>query len=136
MAADPELDNAQHILEWIVQKGLTEFSKRDAHHALGGRFKKADDLDGPLQLLINLHFLTLKAMPETSGPGRKPSQEFRVDAEVFEMGLTELTQWTQSEPDADQEESFVNSVNSVVAAEGVEEDLGHPLLAGRPAEPT
>ena len=104
MAADPELDNAQHILEWIVQKEFMEFSKRDAHHDLMGRFKKADDLDGPLQLLIDRHFITLKLMPETAGPGRKPSPIFEVNPEVAEMGATELTDSTKLHFDAEAEE--------------------------------
>ncbi|MDI6872068.1 MAG: DUF3987 domain-containing protein [Bacillota bacterium] len=103
MGADPTFDGARCIIDWIKRKALTHFTKRDAHYALQGRFKRAKELDAPLAVLIERGFIREQSA-ERLGPGRKPSQVFEVNPH-----LTKLIQSTQFAPKSDS----VNSVNCV-----------------------
>jgi replicative DNA helicase len=52
MGADPRLDDARWLLDWISRTNQAQFTRRDAHHAAPrGRFAKATDLDPALALL-------------------------------------------------------------------------------------
>jgi replicative DNA helicase len=52
MGADPRLDDARWLLDWISRTSRTQFSRRDAHAAAPrGRFRKAADLEPALTLL-------------------------------------------------------------------------------------
>jgi replicative DNA helicase len=47
MGADPRVDDARWLLDWISRTGQAHFSRRDAHQAARGRFRKAADLEPP-----------------------------------------------------------------------------------------
>jgi len=52
MGADPRLDDARWLLDWIDRTSRGQFSRRDAHRAAPrGRFAKATDLEPALRLL-------------------------------------------------------------------------------------
>ncbi len=52
MGADPRVDDARWLLDWISRTNRTQFSRRDAHQAAPrGRFPKATDLEPALRLL-------------------------------------------------------------------------------------
>ena len=52
MGADPRVDDARWLLDWISRTNQTQFSRRDAHQAAPrGRFRKATDLEPALALL-------------------------------------------------------------------------------------
>jgi replicative DNA helicase len=83
MGADPRLDDARWLLDWITRTGRTQFSRRDAHMAAPrGRFPKATDLDPALRLLEE-HGWLRRVDPEPSrdphGRGRPPSPRFLVN---------------------------------------------------------
>jgi replicative DNA helicase len=81
MGADPRIDDARWLLDWINRTGHQQFTRRDAHHAAPrGRFRKATDLDPPLALLEEHGYLR-RADTEQAGPkgGRPPSPRFLVN---------------------------------------------------------
>jgi hypothetical protein len=48
MGADPRIDDARWLLDWIGRTGHQQFTRRDAHHAAPrSRLRKAADLDPP-----------------------------------------------------------------------------------------
>ena len=52
MGADPRIDDARWLLDWITRTGQVQFTRRDAHAAAPrGRFPKATSLDPALGLL-------------------------------------------------------------------------------------
>jgi replicative DNA helicase len=52
MGADPRVDDARWLLDWINRTGQAQFTRRDAHRAAPqGRFAKATDLEPALALL-------------------------------------------------------------------------------------
>jgi hypothetical protein len=78
MGGNPEFDDAKHILKWIEKGSLTQFTKRDAHYNLQGRFKKADDLDPALAVLTERGFIR-EVIVKRGGPGRKGSPVYEVN---------------------------------------------------------
>jgi replicative DNA helicase len=80
MGADPRVDDARWLLEWIARTGRTQFSRRDAHQAARGRFRKATDLEPALALLAEHGYLR-RVDADPAGPkgGRPASPRFLVN---------------------------------------------------------
>jgi replicative DNA helicase len=92
MGADPMVDNARHVLDWINRTGARQFTRRDLYRAMPrGRFPKVPDLDPVLDVLIAHGHIrpTPIDRPGTSG-GRPASPVYDVHPRV-----TELPQLTQ-----------------------------------------
>jgi replicative DNA helicase len=112
MGADPRVDDARWLLDWISRTNRTQFSRRDAHAAAPrGRFPKATDLEPALRLLEEHGYLR-RADPEPSrdprGRGRPASPRFLINPLPL---ATETTQTTKTPTDA----VSVDSVDSVVS---------------------
>jgi replicative DNA helicase len=108
MGADPRIDDARWLLDWITRTPQSQFTRRDAHHAASrGRFPKATDLDPALSLLEEHGYLR-RVDADPSGPkgGRPPSPRFLVNPL---HPPTEPTQPTQPHPPT----GSVGSVGSV-----------------------
>ena len=81
MGADPRIDDARWLLDWISRTNQAQFTRRDAHRAAPrGRFPKATDLDPALGLLEE-HGWLRRVDADPSGPkgGRPPSPRFLVN---------------------------------------------------------
>jgi replicative DNA helicase len=108
MGADPQVDDARRLLDWITRTGRSQFTRRDAHQAAPrGRFPKATDLDPALRLLEEHGWLRrVDADPVGPKGGRPPSPRFLVNPLPR---ATEPTQPTQPHP----RDGSVGSVGSV-----------------------
>jgi replicative DNA helicase len=81
MGADPRVDDARWLLDWISHTGQAQFTRRDAHRAAPrGRFAKATDLD-PALALLEEHGWLRRVDADSPGPkgGRPPSPRFLVN---------------------------------------------------------
>jgi replicative DNA helicase len=82
MGADPRVGDARWLLDWISRTEQVQFSRRDAHQAARGRFRKATDLEPALRLLEEHGYLR-RVDPEPSrdphGRGRPASPRFVVN---------------------------------------------------------
>jgi hypothetical protein len=78
MGADPDTEGARRILAWLKRTETPTFTKRDAHQALRGTFRRAEDLDGPLSALEDRGYIRALREPEQLRPGRKRSPTFEV----------------------------------------------------------
>ena len=79
MGADPVVDDAHAVLDWIARIHPRTFSRRDAFTRLScARFRKIADLDPALQLLEDHGFTRPEEQPQRSGPGRRPSPRWEV----------------------------------------------------------
>jgi replicative DNA helicase len=97
MGADPRIDDARWLLNWMSRTDRTQFSRRDAHAAAPrGRFPKATDLEPALRLLEEHGYLR-RVEPEPSrdphGRGRPASPRLLVNPLPR---ATETTQTTKS----------------------------------------
>jgi hypothetical protein len=80
MGADPRVDDARWLLDWISRTGQAQFSRRDAHQAARSRFHKATDLEPILALLEEHGYLRcVDANPAGSKGGRPASPRFLVN---------------------------------------------------------
>ncbi len=79
MAADPKVEDAQHVLRWLERQQLECFSLRDCFNALRGRFNTAHDLSVTLDLLNQHGFLRQRPQLKRTGPGRKPSPLYELN---------------------------------------------------------
>jgi hypothetical protein len=74
MGADPELDDARHVLDWIVRSGRTSFPRRDAFSALSRlRFRKVADLEPALHTLADHGYLRQTPVEVRQGGAGRPS---------------------------------------------------------------
>ncbi|GAA4963061.1 YfjI family protein [Pseudonocardia tropica] len=79
MAAEPEVDDARHVLDWILRTGRTEFTRREAFSALSRlRFRRVADLDPALQTLAEHGFLRQMEPPPGPRTGRPASPRWEV----------------------------------------------------------
>jgi hypothetical protein len=79
MGADPVLNDARHILDWITRTRPEAFTRRDLFTGISrGRFRKVADLDPPLDLLTQHAWIRPVPQPETNRPGRPPSPAYDV----------------------------------------------------------
>jgi replicative DNA helicase len=80
MGADPRTDDARWLLDWISRSKQVQFSRRDAHQAARGRFRKAADLE-PALALLEEHGWVRRVDAESVGPkgGRPASPRFLVN---------------------------------------------------------
>jgi hypothetical protein len=80
MGADPRIDDARWLLDWIARTGQQQFTRRDAHQATRGRFRKAADLE-PALALLEEHGWVRRVDADPAGPkgGRPPSPRFLVN---------------------------------------------------------
>ena len=80
MGTDLRVDDARWLLDWIDRTGQAQFSRRDAHQAARGRFRKAADLEPALSLLEEHGWLRrVDADPVGVKGGRPPSLRFLVN---------------------------------------------------------
>jgi replicative DNA helicase len=80
MGADPRVDDARWLLDWISRTGQAQFSRRDAHQAARGRFRKAADLEPALALLEEHGWVRrVDADPVGAKGGRPASPRFLVN---------------------------------------------------------
>jgi replicative DNA helicase len=100
MGADPCVGDARWLLDWISRTDQVQFSRRDAHQAARGRFRKATDLEPALRLLEEHGYLR-RVDPEPSrdphGRGRPASPRFVVNPLHPSSETTETTK-TPAEP--------------------------------------
>jgi hypothetical protein len=92
MGADPLIDKARHVLEWIGRTGTRQFTKRDLFRAMPrGRFAKVSELDPVLDLLDQHGYIRPQPdpAPRPAG-GRPPSPTYDVHPALTQP--PELTQ--------------------------------------------
>lgn len=78
LSADPEIERAERVLEWIRRERPDHFKRHDAHQDLRsvGLFSRIEDMEGPLERLCQ-HGYVRREEPKSSGRGRTPGAVFR-----------------------------------------------------------
>jgi len=78
MGADAALDDARLILAWIARERLQEFSRRDCHAAHKHRFARAEELQAPLDVLVERGYIRPRGRAVVKAVGR-PSQAYEIN---------------------------------------------------------
>jgi replicative DNA helicase len=80
MGADPSLDDARYLLEWIERTARDRFTRRELFTALPrGRFPRVDALESGLAVLVAHGYLKVVDQPKPKGAGRPPSPVYEVN---------------------------------------------------------
>jgi len=58
MSAEPVLDDARYVYDWILRQRLSEFSRHDCHKALRSRFQLVARLKKALEVLTERHIIS------------------------------------------------------------------------------
>jgi replicative DNA helicase len=121
MVADPELDAARAVVEWVRARGLSEVSVRDVHVGLRGqaRFARVDAIRRAVELAEQHGHFRRRPDPPGTGSGRPPSPRYA----VMPLDARIPPQNPQNPRNADE---VVGSVDSVDFVDGPE---GHPVGA-------
>lgn len=84
MGADRARDDARSILGWVRREERKCFSKRDVHRALQGTFKKSEEIDEPLAILVDRHYI--RKINEAKKPtGRPQGEKYEANPHAFEV---------------------------------------------------
>jgi len=84
MAADPVVDDARAVLDWIIRTGQIRFTRRDAFTALSrARFRTVADLDPVIAILADHGYLRPGPAPAPTG-GRPASPPWDVHPRAAE----------------------------------------------------
>lgn len=78
MGADDDQSEARYLWRHIQEAGKAIISKRDLYRLVRGRFKRAADMEAPLQELIDMGYIREEAV-EREGAGRKASPNIIVN---------------------------------------------------------
>lgn len=79
MGTDPTAEKAKKILRWIEHDGLDSFSRRDAHQSMRSTFRRPEELEAPLAVLVDREFIRKRFAPAREAAGRPPSPAFDVN---------------------------------------------------------
>jgi hypothetical protein len=81
MGADAVAELAQRILTWLRERGLKQFTRVDAYRRFQADTTKASDIDAPLAVLEDRHYI--RREPDPPRPrgtrGRNPRPTFTVN---------------------------------------------------------
>jgi hypothetical protein len=83
MGADPSLDGAKTILNWIQRHKFPRFTYRDCHYAHKSRFKRAKEMESSIEVLEERHFI--REIDKENKPHR-PSRFFDVNPQIWREG--------------------------------------------------
>lgn len=78
MGADPHIDNSKAILKFVKNNGLKKFTKRDIQRGLGARFRKVEEMEPALKLLMDSNYI-IEEQAHYDGKGRKPQNSYKVN---------------------------------------------------------
>jgi len=73
MGSDESLKAARDVWSWIERKKLTEFTERDCHYALKGKYKTKNKLKPAFLSLVEHNYIEPKPRDKNK-PGRPPSK--------------------------------------------------------------
>ncbi len=80
LGADPEIKDANRILQWIVREQRRQFKRWEVHKDVRSQeqFQRIEDLDRPLDRLVKHCYLRVQPTPARMGPGRPADPVYEV----------------------------------------------------------
>ncbi len=80
MGADPALDGARVILDWVKRNRWEFFTFRDCHYAHKNKFKRAKEMEPSMEILEERHFIR---EVEQVKKAYRPSRMFEVNLQIY-----------------------------------------------------
>ena len=91
MGADPIVDDAKYVLNWLSQNAEPRMSARDIFQGVKARLKRMDTLRKVLRVLAQHGYVRFAEQPKGSGRGRRPSPIYEVHPSLWETQNCEET---------------------------------------------
>lgn len=82
MKTDPDIELARRIVKWIEDKGLSEFTRTEAHDRFRGRDLKVEEMDGPLEIIVRAGHIRVIHESPGARVGRPKSKQFVVNPKL------------------------------------------------------
>lgn len=82
MGADESIEDAKYLWKRIEGSGEAEISKRDLFRLVRGKFKKAENMETPLRVLVEYGYIRIEDV-ERDGVGRKASPKIKVNPRAY-----------------------------------------------------
>jgi hypothetical protein len=81
IGADPEIEDARRVLEWIARENRREFKRWEIHKDIRNesRFPRIEDVDPPLSRLCKHNYVRVKPSPDKQGRGRPADPVYEVN---------------------------------------------------------
>jgi hypothetical protein len=122
-------NDCRTILGWVKRNGEPTFTRRNAHRYLARHFIKSEDLDGPLERIVDHGFIRpLPSDRPSEKSGRKPSPQYEVWPELFKtknvfktpetvdridrIGISSPARLVDCPPNSSKKPNSVNCVNA------------------------
>ena len=83
MKFDPDMDLAERIIQWLKDTGKAEVSKRDIHYRFKASVQGAEDLDKPLNILMDRYIVRPIPYSKPSPRGGRPSPGYAVNPAIL-----------------------------------------------------
>ena len=88
MGCDALTSCAQAALKWIKNANIEQFTFRECHRAIRGRFPKKKQVEQGITMLEEHRYIVLVSSISVSGPGRPPSPSYKVHPAVHAKAPT------------------------------------------------
>ncbi len=79
MGMDEVVEKAKTVQRWIAHQRVTSFTRRDAHQGMRSHFRRADELDAPLDVLVERGFIRKRLGEPNAGAGRPRGATYDVN---------------------------------------------------------
>ena len=112
MAADEGIEDAKYLLRWLRSAQRMDFTKREAHKANEGRFRRVAGVEAALATLVDRGYVR-KVKAKKRGPGRR-SEVYEVNPASFAANIDRID---KTPPAIQLATRSVDSVDSVAVVE-------------------
>jgi len=85
MGADPNINGAKKIWKWIDKNKYLEFTARNCFDVMKGSFKRMNELQLALDVLVERHYIFPRITRNEKKPGRPPSTTYFVSKYITEQ---------------------------------------------------
>jgi replicative DNA helicase len=85
IGTDPAVLGARKILAWLRRKRASQLTTRQIHNAMQGTFQRVDELEGPLEVLVEHGYLRLMPVEKKPGAGRPPASVLEVNPALYQF---------------------------------------------------
>jgi hypothetical protein len=82
IGSDPNIPLARKIIRWLTHHRISRITRRDLFRGMQGTFDSVEEIDPPLTMLMDYHYLRQLPSEERRGPGQQPSPIFAVNPMV------------------------------------------------------
>jgi hypothetical protein len=84
MGADPAIEGAKKVWRWVESTRFESFTARDCFQALKGSFRRMNELQPALDVLVERAYIAQAPNKERKGGGRSPSPTYHVNPSLTE----------------------------------------------------